>query len=93
MRARRLPDHGLPVQQLFPHPRGKKEPQAGPLRHIVHKLLRAIHSVLKNRRPYAGPGTDYREIMARRNAPRWIRMTKEYNIEYTATGRAATRLV
>lgn len=57
----------------------------------AHKLLRVIHSVLKNRRPYEDPGTDYREIMARRNAPRWIRMMKEYSIEYPAAGQAATQ--
>ena len=57
----------------------------------AHKLLRVIHSVLKNRRPYADPGTDYREIMARRNAPRWIRMMKDCSIEYPAAGQAATQ--
>ena len=57
----------------------------------AHKLLRVIHSVLKNRTPYADPGTDYQEIMARRNAPRWIRMMKEYGIEHPAAGQAATQ--
>ena len=57
----------------------------------AHKLVRVIHAVLKNRKPYADPGTDYREIMARRNAPRWIRMMKDYGIEHPAAGQAATQ--
>ena len=57
----------------------------------AHKLLRVAYSVLKNRRPYADPGTDYQEIMTRRNAPRWIRMMKEYSIEYPPAGQAATQ--
>ena len=57
----------------------------------AHKLIRVIHAVLKNRRPYTDPGTDYQEIMARRNAPRWIRMMTDYGIEYPPAGRAATQ--
>ena len=57
----------------------------------AHKLLRVIHSVLKNRRPCADPGTDYQEIMARKNAPRWIRMMKDCGIEYPAAGQAAAK--
>ena len=80
VRARRLPNQGLPVPQPLPRPQGEEELQAGRLRH----------------RPQAGPrdpcgpeepgactdpGTDCREIMARRNAPRWIRMMKDCGIE------------
>ena len=35
--------------------------------------------------------TDYQEIMARGNAPRWIRMMKDYGIERPAAGQAATQ--
>ena len=56
-----------------------------------YKQVRVIHAVLKDRRPYADPGTDCQEIMARRNAPRWIRMMTDYRIEYPAAGQAATQ--
>ena len=57
----------------------------------AHKLVRVIHAVLKNRKLSTDPGTDYQEIMARRNAPCWIRMMKEYGIKYPAAGQAATQ--
>ena len=57
----------------------------------ARKLIRVIHAVLKNRMPYTDPGTDYQEIMARRNAPRWIRMMKEYGIAPPGAGQAATQ--
>ena len=44
----------------------------------AHKLLRVIYSVLRDRKPYRDPETDYEAMM--RNAPRWIRMLKMYNI-------------
>ncbi len=50
-----------------------------------------IPSVMKRRCPRMDPGTDCQEIMARRNARRWIRMMKEYNIEYPAAGQMATK--
>ena len=48
------------------------------------------HFLRKNRKPYTDPGTDYLEIMTRRNAPRWIRMMKDYGIEQPATGQVVT---
>lgn len=51
----------------------------------AHKLLRVIHSVLKNDTPYRDPQTDYEAIMVKRNAPRWVRMLKKYRID-PATG-------
>ena len=46
----------------------------------AHKLLRVIYSVLRDRKPYRDPETDYEAMMVKRNAPRWIRMLKMYNI-------------
>ncbi|MBI2569039.1 MAG: hypothetical protein HYV63_18635 [Candidatus Schekmanbacteria bacterium] len=43
-----------------------------------HKLLEVIYSVLVNRRPYVDPTVDYEAAMVKRNAPRWLRMLKEY---------------
>ena len=44
----------------------------------AHKLLRVIHSVLGNDRPYTDPGIDYEHLVVARNAPRWIRMLKQH---------------
>ena len=54
----------------------------------AHKMLRVIYSVLRSRTPYHDPETNYEELMVRRNAPRWIRMLKQYDIN-PATGRVA----
>ena len=84
--ARCLPNQGLPL----PRPQGEEELQAGRLRH----------------RPQAGPrdpcgpeepgactdpGTDYRDIMGRRNAPCRVRRMKDCGIEQPAAGQAATQ--
>jgi transposase len=45
---------------------------------VGHKLLEVIYSVLVNRRPYVDPTVDYEAAMVHRNAPRWLRMLKEY---------------
>ena len=39
----------------------------------AHKLLRVIHAVLRDDRPYTDPGIDYERLVVARNAPRWIR--------------------
>ena len=44
----------------------------------AHKLLRVIHSVLRNDRPYTDPGIDYEHLVVARNAPRWIRMLTQH---------------
>ena len=40
----------------------------------AHKLLRVIHSVLRENRPYIDPGIDYGQLVVEPGAPRWIRM-------------------
>ena len=47
----------------------------------AHKMLRVIYSVLKNRKPYRDPETDYEALMVLRNAPRWIAMLQAYGID------------
>ena len=44
----------------------------------AHKLLRVIHAVLRDDRPYTDPGIDYEQLVVERNAPRWIRMLKKH---------------
>ena len=80
VRARRLPNQGLPVPQPLPRPQDEEELQAGRLR---HRPQAGPRDPCGPEEPEActDPGTDCREIMARRNAPRWIRMMKAYGIE------------
>ena len=74
----------------FPRPHGEEELQAGRLR---HRPQAGPRDPCGPEEPEActDPGTDCREIMARRNAPRWIRMMKAYGIEQPAAGQAATQ--
>ena len=44
----------------------------------AHKLLRVIHAVLRDDRPYTDPGVDYEHLVVARNAPRWIRMLTQH---------------
>ena len=44
----------------------------------AHKLLRVLHAVLRDDRPYTDPGIDYRRLLVERNAPRWLRMLGQY---------------
>ena len=44
----------------------------------AHKLLRVIHAVLRDDRPYIDPGIDYERLVVARNAPRWIRMLTQH---------------
>ena len=46
----------------------------------AHKLLRSIFAVLRDRRPYRDPDTDYEALLVRRNAPRWLRKLREFDI-------------
>ena len=49
-----------------------------------------IHSVLRNDRPYTDPGIDYQRLVVERNAPRWLRMLRQYGFveEAQAAGRS-----
>ena len=46
----------------------------------AHKLLRSIFAVLRDRRPYRDPDTDYEALLVQRNAPRWLRKLREFDI-------------
>lgn len=47
---------------------------------IGHKMMEVVYSVIKNDKPYKDPKINYEEIMAKKNAPRWIRVLKTYNL-------------
>ena len=49
----------------------------------AHKLLRVIHAVLRDDRPYTDPGIDYERLIVARNAPRWIRMLTQRAVSTT----------
>ena len=55
----------------------------------AYKLLRVIHAVLREDRPYIDPGIDYEHLVIDRNAPRWIRMLKQHG--FLAEAQAAAR--
>ncbi len=46
----------------------------------AHKLARTIYAVLRDQKPYRDPVLDYEELVVRRNAPRWLRELKKFNI-------------
>ena len=51
---------------------------AGQVAEGSHKLLRVMHTVLREDRPYTDPDVDYEQLVVERNAPRWIRMLKQH---------------
>ena len=55
----------------------------------AHKLLRVIHTILRENRPYTDPDIDYEKLVVERNAPRWIRMLQQHG--FLAEAQAATR--
>ena len=55
----------------------------------AHKLLRVMHTVLREDRPYTDPDVDYEQLVVERNAPRWIRMLKQHG--FLAEAQAAAR--
>ena len=46
----------------------------------AHKLLRCIFAVLRDGTPCRDPATDYEELLVKRNAPRWLRKLREFDI-------------
>ena len=55
----------------------------------AHKLLRVIHAVLRDDRPYTDPDIDYEKLVVERNAPRWLRMLTRHG--FLAEAQAAAR--
>ena len=72
--------HGAGADQEFavlrPSPDAGRAPrlQEGHPRQCPTKLLRVIHAVLRDDRPYTDPDIDYEKLVVERNAPRWLRM-------------------
>jgi transposase len=54
----------------------------------AHKMLRAIHAMLRTRQPYRDSTVDIEALIAKRNAPRWIKALKRHGLMPAA---AATR--
>lgn len=50
---------------------------------VANKLARAIFAMLRDDRPYQDPETDYEALVVRRNAPRWIRQLRQFEIVKT----------
>ena len=46
----------------------------------VHKLAKVIFAVLRDDKPYCDPEIDYETLLVKRNAPRWLRQLKQFNI-------------
>lgn len=46
---------------------------------IGHKMLRTIFFMIRRGEYYRDQSVDYQELMVKRNAPRWIRMLRQYN--------------
>ena len=55
----------------------------------AHKLLRVIHAVLRDDRPYTDPDIDYEKLVVERNAPRWLCMLTRHG--FLAEVQAAAR--
>lgn len=45
---------------------------------LAHKLLAIVFVILSQKKPYHDPKIDYKSMVVKRNAPRWIRSLKEY---------------
>jgi transposase len=45
---------------------------------LGHKILRVVYTVLNNQRPYQDPEVDYTALVVQKNAPRWLKMLKQY---------------
>lgn len=45
---------------------------------LGHKMLRITYSLVKNKKYYHDPEIDYEALIAKKNAPRWIKTLKQY---------------
>ena len=46
----------------------------------AHKLARVIYAVLRDDKPYCDPQINYETLLVKRNAPRWLRQLKQFDI-------------
>ena len=47
---------------------------------VGHKILRVIFAMFKTDQPYKDPAIDYTALTVHRNAARWIRSLKKFNL-------------
>jgi hypothetical protein len=47
---------------------------------IAHKILRVVFAILSKGEPYKDITVDYEALMVKKNAARWIRSLKKYNL-------------
>jgi hypothetical protein len=47
---------------------------------LGHKLLKTVFILLSRKEPYRDSTVDYRELVVKRNAPRWIAALRQYNM-------------
>ena len=52
---------------------------------VEHKILRVIHLVFRNGKPYQDPEIDYEALVTAKNAPRWIKALDKFGYLPTAT--------
>jgi hypothetical protein len=43
-------------------------------------MMRIIYQMIKEGKPYEDPNVDYLELLAKKNAPRWISSLKKYDL-------------
>ena len=56
----------------------------------AHKLLRVLYALLRDGTPYRDPAISREALMVKRNAPRWIRMLRQYQYLEAPIPAAAT---
>ena len=47
---------------------------------IAHRMLRTLFFMISRGECYRDNAVDYQEMLVKRNAPRWIRMLKQYGL-------------
>lgn len=47
---------------------------------VANKLARTLFAILRDDRPYRDPDTNYEELIVKRNAPRWLRQLRKFEI-------------
>jgi hypothetical protein len=52
---------------------------------LGHKLLKTIFILFSRKEPCKDSTVDYRELVVKRNAPRWIAALRQYNMLPVAT--------
>ena len=53
---------------------------SAPSSRTAHKLARCVFAVLRDGTPYRDPAADYEALLVKRNAPRWLRTLRKFDI-------------